>query len=109
MQARPAPPAVKLEYELKVTRIMVPKYTGDFTKELLTSNAWVNIFQKKTARMRDLFDHTYIQAALLDQLTGKARECMHNTSFDTVDAMIEHLCTTFKRQHFQIVLIRRVQ
>ncbi|KAJ2083650.1 hypothetical protein H4R24_000608 [Coemansia sp. RSA 988] len=64
---------------------------------------------RKTKWMRETFDETYVQAAMVDLFTGQALECMHSANFDTLNAMTENLCTTFKRQHFQLALNKRVQ
>ncbi|PIA14543.1 hypothetical protein COEREDRAFT_10262 [Coemansia reversa NRRL 1564] len=102
-------PAIKLEEELKVVRIITPKYSGSTTKEFISSNTWVEIFRRKTQNLRKNFADCYIQAALLDLLTGQAFESLYNEDFDTTDAMLKHLCITFRKQHFQIALIKRVQ
>ncbi|KAJ2805419.1 hypothetical protein H4R20_002098 [Coemansia guatemalensis] len=59
--------------------------------------------------MHSSFDQCYAQAALLELLTSQAFECLQSTDFDTVDAMVEHLCSTFKHLHFQLALIKHVQ
>ncbi|KAJ2805397.1 hypothetical protein H4R20_002105 [Coemansia guatemalensis] len=106
---RAANPAMKLEEELKVAQVLVPKYSGDANKEMISSKTWLSIFLQKMQKMCSSFDQCYAQAAPLELLTGQAFECLQSADFNTMDAMVEHLCSMFKHPHFQLVLIEYVQ
>ncbi|KAJ2612012.1 hypothetical protein H4S08_002886 [Coemansia sp. RSA 1365] len=94
---------------LDILKTNIPKYSGNADTELMSADTWCNLVEAECADYRQAFLPAVFKTLIQSLLMGEMQKGVARHTFDTPEALLQHLQDKFNKQIFQCHLLERIE
>ncbi|PIA13808.1 hypothetical protein COEREDRAFT_10968 [Coemansia reversa NRRL 1564] len=88
---------------------LIPEYSGDAAKELISANTWTNNLDKICTQYKTMYATEFFQSLIMSRLTGVVVDEMLDAGCNIPEAMLQQLRDKFQAPQFQYELILHIE